>query len=216
MKNSTYELELVPIKIDETSIELWTVKRWKDAVETEYENETEYVANFPLWIKIWEASIVLCEHLISENIEKSETILELGAGIGLTGLMLGAAGYTVTLTDYNEDALRLLNKNTEFNKLETVHVKKLDWYQPDIKETYNIIIGSELIYKEEFIEPVLELLGKYLKPDGKIFIAHDMNRHVMSKFLKRAEKAFHIQSRSKTLRSDGDLCKIVIHTLISK
>jgi len=216
LENKTYELELVPIKIEGTSIELWKVKRWKGAVETEYENEAEYISKFPLWIKIWEASIVLCEHLNQSVIDTDAKILELGAGIGLTGMMLGAMEHQVTITDYNEDALALLKKNVEHNKLKNIQVKKLDWFQPDIDETYDIIFGSELIYKEDKIDPLLDLFRKCLKPNGVVFIAHDMKRQSMAKFLNKAEKIFQIQSRAKTLKSDSDICRIAIHTIRPK
>jgi methylase of polypeptide subunit release factors len=213
LQNKTYELELVPIKIKENNIELWTVKRWKEEVETEYENEREYIENFPLWIKIWEASIVLSEHLSQDTIQKNATILELGAGMGLTGMVLGAMGYDVTITDYNENALALLYKNVEHNKLQNTRVEKLDWFEPHIEEKHDIICGAELIYKEDVIEPLLGLLKKCLKPDGMIFIAHDMNRQSMAEFLNKAEKVFQIQSRVKTLKSDSDIHRIAIHTI---
>jgi len=213
LENKTYELELLPLKINNKSIELWTVKRWQGAVEAEYENEADYVHTFPLWIKVWEASIVLSEHLSQGIIQKDAEVLELGAGMGLTGLVLGAIGYNVTMTDYNEDVLALLKKNVNHNKLENVYVKKLNWFQPDTEETYDTILGSELIYKKELIEPLLNLLQKYLKPDGTIFIAHDTRRQNMADFLKKMEVLFQIKSRVKTLKTDNKLYKVAIHSI---
>ena len=213
MENKTYELELVPIKIEGTSIELWKVKRWKGAVETEYESEAEYISNFPLWIKIWEASIVLCEHLSQGAIDTDAKILEIGAGIGLAGMMLGAMGYQVTVTDHNEDALALLKKNIEHNKLKNVQVKKLDWFHPDTEETYDIIFGSELIYKGDKINPLLDLFRKCIKPNGVIFIAHDINRQNIEVFSNKAERIFQVGSSAKTLKTGSDKHRIVIHTI---
>jgi len=213
MENKTYELELLPLKINNKSIELWTVKRWQGAVEAEYENEADYVHTFPLWIKVWEASIVLSEHLSQGIIQKDAEVLELGAGMGLTGLVLGATGYHVKMTDYTEDVLALLKKNVNHNKLENVYVKKLNWFQPDTEETYDTILGSELIYKKELIEPLLNLLQKYLKPDGTIFIAHDTRRQNMADFLKKMEVLFQIKSRVKTLKTDNKLYKVAIHSI---
>lgn len=211
MENIPYELELVPIKIKDTCIELWTVKRWKGEVEADCEDEAEYIRHFPLWIKIWEASLVLSNHLSKELIDKSSAIIELGAGMGLTGLVLGALGYPVTVTDYDDDALTVLKRNVAHNKLKNVRVKKLDWLHPYTNEKYDIICGSELIYKKEAINPLLDILQKYLKPDGTVFIAHDRNRQNMAEFLNEAEKIFKIQSSLKTLKTDKNLFKIAIH-----
>jgi predicted nicotinamide N-methyase len=177
------------------------------------EDEEAYIQNFPLWIKIWEASIVLTEYLSRAGIEMDASILELGAGMGLTGLLLGAMGHRVTLSDYNDDALALLEKNAAHNKLNNVLIQKLDWLKPDMNDTYDIIFGSELIYKEEFIDPVLALLKKALKPGGTVYIAHDVNRKIMVEFLKRADHTFMIQSIVKTMKTDGQEHKVVIHRL---
>jgi 2-polyprenyl-3-methyl-5-hydroxy-6-metoxy-1,4-benzoquinol methylase len=213
LENIPYELELVPIKIKDTCIELWTVKRWKEVVEAECEDEGEYIHHFPLWIKIWEASLVLSDHLSRENMDMTSTILELGAGMGLTGMALGAMGYSVTVTDYDDDALVILRKNVEHNKLKNVQVRKLDWFHPYTEEKYHIICGSELIYKEEDIEPLLNLLQKMLTPDGTAFIAHDVNRQNMIGFLKKAESIFYIKSRLKTFKANNDIYKIAIHAI---
>ena len=160
MENKPYELELVPIKIRDICLELWTVKRWEGGVEDECEDEEEYIHHFPLWIKIWEASLVLSDHLSKEPMKKSSAILELGAGMGLTGMVLGALGYPVTVTDYNDDALAILKKNVAHNKLKNVQIKKLDWFHPYTDEKYDIICGSELIYKEEIIDPLISIASK--------------------------------------------------------
>ena len=213
MGNSKYELELIPVKIGGTRIELWTVKRWQDAVERDFENEAQYVDHFPLWIKIWEASIVLCEHLTQMDLAEHASILELGAGVGLAGMMLGARGHSVTLTDYDDDALILLGKNAQHNELKNVRVKKLDWFQADAAEVYDIIIGSELVYKDELIKPLLDVMIKHLKTDGKIVIAHDIIRRNTGSFLKNAERHFQIQHTVKMLNTDGKQHRIAIHSL---
>ena len=90
--NKNYELELAPINIGGKKIEIYSVKRW-DAIESNpYPTEEEYIRNFPLWIKVWEASFVLSDHLTKMNIKGGREILELGAGMGVTGLLLGAMG----------------------------------------------------------------------------------------------------------------------------
>jgi hypothetical protein len=35
LENNSYELELVPVKIVNTCVELWTVKHWKEMFETD-------------------------------------------------------------------------------------------------------------------------------------------------------------------------------------
>jgi len=213
LENPSYELELVPIKIKNNRIGLWTVKRWKEAIEDGYVNENDYIHNFPLWIKIWEASIVLSDHLAQAALDKTKEILELGAGMGLTGITLGVMGYPVTVTDHNADALAMIKKNVEHNHLNNVHVDKLDWLEVYSGKKYDIVCGSELIYTEDVIDPLLDLLQKCLEHQGRAFIAHDINRKNMETFLQKAETIFHIDSQLKSLKTNTNVSRIVVHTI---
>ncbi len=210
LESKEYELEKIPVGIGGKKIELFSVKRWEAIENNPYATEEEYIQNFPLWIKVWEASIVLSEHLAGLNIDKEMNILELGVGMGLTGLVLGAMGYNVTITDFNEDALKLLQKNIDHNGLETVQKKKLDWYAPDLERKYDIICGSELVCKENAMEPIVDLLHKYLKPEGFVYLAHDIRRNTMIKFVEKVKENFDTKIMIKTLKGKEEPIRISI------
>jgi len=211
-----YELEVIPITIREKRLELYGVGNWDIFVNRLEQIGEEYIKEFPFWVKIWEASIVLADHLIQIGLEKEKEILEIGAGMGVTGLFLAAFGHKVTITDHEEDALELLRMNVEQNRLNNVSVKKLDWDNPDLTGKYDIICGSELIYNETSIEPVINLFRKYLQPEGTVFIAHDSRRMCMMKFIGMVPGRFEIENIAKTLRGKGDLYKTLIHVLSLK
>ncbi len=92
--------------------------------------------------------------------------------------------------------------------MDNISIKKLDWFEPDLKGKYDIICGSELIYKIETVDPVIGVLQKYLRPDGRAFIAHDVRRINMMQFIEKLENVFNHTGRIKTLRGDGEIHKI--------
>jgi len=208
-----YELEVMPITIGGKKLELYGIRNWDIFVKNLAEQGEEYVKKFPFWVKIWEASIVLTDHLIRIGLEKEKQILEVGAGMGLTGLFLGAFGHEVTITDYEGDALELLRMNVARNGLNNVSVRKLDWNNPDLTERYDIICGSELVYNETSIEPIINLFRNYLQPEGTVFLSHDSLRKSMIKFIQMVPDRFEIKNMAKTLRGNDELHKIVIHIL---
>lgn len=208
-----YELELMPIAIGGKKLELYGIRNWDVFVNNLAEKGEEYINEFPFWVKIWEASIVLADHLIRIGLEKENEILEIGAGMGVTGLFLGAFGHKVTITDYEEDALELLRMNVERNGLNNVSVRKLDWNNPDLTGRYDIICGSELVYKERSIGPIINLFRKYLQPEGTVFLSHDLQRKCMIKFIGMVPGRFEIENIAKTLRGEDEVHKVIIHTL---
>ncbi|HUV50227.1 MAG TPA: methyltransferase domain-containing protein [Anaerolineae bacterium] len=211
-----YELELRPVSIRGKKLELYCVKINDPFVDKLLQHGEEDANSFPFWVKIWEASIILADHLIQIGIQKDQKILEIGAGMGVTGLFLSAFGYDVTITDYDEDTLELLRINAKQNNLSNVSVMKLDWNDPDIKGEYNIICGSELVYKDVDIEPVINLIQKYIRPKGVVFLSYELQRKSMIKLIEMLSSSFEIKNIVKTLRGEDELCKIALHTLTSK
>jgi len=207
------ELEAKPIGIGGRRLEIFSVKNI-DPIMAELEQKPEGALEaFPFWVKIWEASIVLADHLVGLKLDTRDSVLEVGAGMGVTGLFLGAFGHPATLTDYNADALALLKKNAAHNQLDNVQVKKLDWTDPDVSEQFDIICGSELIYKESDVAPLLHVLQRLIKPGGTIYLAHDIRRMSMITFLAEAGKHFDISHKGKSFTGKDQKIQVVVHTL---
>jgi predicted nicotinamide N-methyase len=124
---SKVKLTPSPIRIGGITLELLTVEDISPLL-TEFEKmEKDALDSFPYWVKIWESSIILASHLSEQNLDRSGTVLELGAGMGVVGLFLAALGHPVTLTDHNDDALALLERNAVGNNLASARIEKLDW-----------------------------------------------------------------------------------------
>jgi predicted nicotinamide N-methyase len=208
-----YDLELNPVAIGGKRLDLYSIGNWDIFVNQLAKEGEEYIKRVPFWAKIWEASIVLTDHLVHIELGPEKEILEIGAGMGVTGLFLAALGHRVTITDHEEDALELLRMNVEHNGLDHVSVRRLDWNDPDLTETYDVICGSELVYNESCIRPIIDLFGRYLRPEATVFIAHDLRRRCLVKFIGMVPGRFEIDNVVKTMRGENELHKVVIHSL---
>lgn len=163
------------------------------------------VSEFPFWIRLWEAAIVLAEYIAGNKPQKSSTLLELGAGLGAPGLVAAAAGYQTTLTDYEDIILDFQRVSAAASGISDVEFSMLDWLDPPDMEQFDVILGAEILFREEFFQPLLNVLAKALKPDGVVYLAHDINRLSLQPFLKMAEKEYHISASKRKLKSlDAD------------
>lgn len=159
-------------------------------------------SDFPLWNRVWEAAIVLADFFARQQPEPGTTLLDLGAGLGATGLVAAASGYEVTLSDYEEHILHFEEINAAASSISGVQYMLLDWMQPPAElPAYDVIIGAEIIFKEEFFEPLLTLFSRALKPGGTIYLAHDERRQSVSPFFNRAEKEYTIAVSRRRLKS---------------
>ncbi len=170
-------------------------------------------SSFPFWIKIWEASLVLADLLASLPDRKDKTLLELGAGLGVPGLTAAAAGFQVTLSDYEELILDFERINAAASNLSELSFSLLDWKNPPAMQQFDILAGAEILFREEFFEPLLQVMAKSIKPDGVIYLAHDIRRKSLQPFLHLAERDYHIAATQRRLQSHEDEKTIVLTRL---
>jgi len=158
-------------------------------------------SEFPFWIRLWEAAIVLSRFMVTLAPAPGTTVLELGAGLGAPGLTAAAVGCSVTLSDYEDIILDFERVSAAASGLDTVRFEMLDWLDPPEMERYDIILGAEVLFRDEFFEPLLGILRHALKPDGVIYLAHDSKRKSVHPFLEKAEKEYKISVSRRVLKS---------------
>ena len=137
----------------------------------------------------WQAAVTLA-HVVAEA-EGGEAGLagrrtvELGAGLGTTGLALALAGADVTLTDQTVVVDRVLRRNVESNVarvgagadgllLFKARARELNWGPEGFEAArdvaadapYELVIGSEIVYEETAHEALLHTVQQLMGPDS--------------------------------------------------
>jgi len=159
-------------------------------------------SEFPFWIRLWEAAIVLSRFMVTlAPAPGTTTVLELGAGLGAPGLTSAALGCSVTLSDYEQMILDFERVSAAASGLENVRFEMLDWLDPPEMERYDVILGAEVLFRDEFFEPLLGIIRHALKPDGVVYLAHDGKRKSVHPFLEKAEKEYNISVSRRLLKS---------------
>jgi hypothetical protein len=182
--------------------------------------------------QLWPAASLLAEYFIrnpdkllitqlselSTAEQTSVSIIELGAGLGLTGMYLSkyfaderkqstSAGSTVCisqviLTDL-QDVMPILNENIQLNNLAgRVHCHSLDWdHLENIQDIFDqffpstssltapLVIAADVIYWESLFLPLVTALVELVKRRGcKVIISHIRRWKKDQKFFKLCKK----------------------------
>lgn len=161
--------------------------------------------DLPYWTKLWPAALVLAG-LAAQLPAAAEPVLELGAGLGVPGLIAAAKGRRVTLTDLDPDALEFARATAELNGLgERVDVLPLDWtVAPTGLGPFRTILGAEILYQPALYPGLVEILAGLLAPGGTAFISHEERPFVIG-FFDLARTRFVVRRTERHLRGeDGD------------
>jgi len=171
------------------------------------------VSQFPFWIRLWDAAMILAYLLGSQRDTAGKQLLELGAGLGAPGLAAAANGYGVTLSDYEDIILDFQRVSAAASGLDSIRFLHLDWLKPQALGPFDVLAGAEILFRESFFQPLLHLFTTLLKPDGTIFLAHDATRQSLPKFLQLAEASFEIATKTQKIRRGGQDRLIVVNRL---
>ncbi|QHO36882.1 Methyltransferase-like protein [Arachis hypogaea] len=89
---------------------------------------------------VWPGAMLLNDYL-SKNVEmlRGCTAIELGSGVGITGILCSRFCHKVVMTDHNEEVLKILNKNIELHSCSDntspssrgLFANKLEWGNSD-------------------------------------------------------------------------------------
>lgn len=141
---------------------------------------------------IWPSSVVLSKYLeqrFAGGLQEGTRVVELGSGVALPGLAMWALGADVTLTEM--EPLQLLqtiaraNQESNSNCTASLQVKELDWtwsssrigatrIQQDLGGPFQIILGSDLMYRQELLGPLIKSV--YLLSDSDSIILMALNK----------------------------------------
>lgn len=165
----------------------WTVLCTKLIFSVDDEMHYFHVVRLPYSVALWSGSIALADEMAERAEElRGKSVLELGAGVGLTGLIAAFLGADVTQTDYHEVALRVCRLNAEANGITGLECRLADWLNFQDTRRYEYIIGSEILY-DAAVQPALKrIFERSLVPGGHIIIIDGM-RPPSLQFLKTLE-----------------------------
>ncbi|WP_337172574.1 methyltransferase domain-containing protein [Gemmatimonas aurantiaca] len=153
-------------------------------------SEADYVHDerLPYWADLWPSARVLAGALLTEQ-GHGRTLLELGCGLGLDTVAAMAAGFTVTSTDYYEDALHVARSNARRNLGQEPTVRMVNWrHWPEDLGTFDVVMAADVLYEQEYATLVADCLARALRPDGVALVA-DPGRLALPTFRDRLPTA---------------------------
>jgi predicted nicotinamide N-methyase len=123
----------------------------------------------PYWVRLWPAARMLAAAVLREPWAAAGEpldVLEIGCGLGLAGIAALARGLRVTFSDVDETALTFATANARFNGFTDFRTLPLDLRSPPAGLKFPVVLGSDLIYQDRLVTPLVGLLRAVLAPGG--------------------------------------------------
>ena len=124
--------------------------------------------------KMWPAAVVLAEYFLQSGVARGVRVLELGCGVGFTGMVLAKRGgcSKLVLSDYSQSGLDLLQENLELNGCSSeVGVWRLDWTDATLTDEqlgcFDLVYAADCWYDYEMAEVLTGLVKRICLLNGK-------------------------------------------------
>ena len=169
---------------------------------------------FPFWAKLWPSSIALFDVLEAHpHLIQNKHVLEIGAGIGLPSLMLAPITKSIQISDYDKEAVALLQKNIEHLQLQNAEALQLDWNH--IPENLNpeVVILSDVNYDPTQFDVLVSLIDKFMKQECTIILSTPQ-RIMASPFVLKLEA--YIKDRYEALVDENGVNQEISILVLSK
>jgi predicted nicotinamide N-methyase len=128
----------------------------------------------PYFGVVWPAARALAGELARRGPELAgKSVLELGCGLALPALVAAKLGARVTATDLHPDVPAFLARNLELNALgpDALEYREHDWRTAPLERSFDLVVGSDILYEAGHPEPVARALAAQIAPGGRILLA---------------------------------------------
>ncbi|KAF8351197.1 putative methyltransferase-domain-containing protein [Amanita rubescens] len=140
----------------------------------------------------WPAGQILSNYIVKRGLLQGKTILELGSGTGLVGLVAGKLGAKVWITD-QAPLLGIMRKNVKMNHLEScVTVAELNWGvdpPPDIPRP-DVILAADCVYFEPAFPLLAQTLADLADQSTEVLFCYKKRRKADKRFFAFLKKYF--------------------------
>ena len=169
---------------------------------------------FPFWAKLWPSSIALLDVLKAHpHLIQNKHVLEIGAGIGLPSLMMAGVTRLIQISDYDLEAVALLQKNIEHLELQNAEAFQLDWNAIPENIQPDVVLLSDVNYDPTQFDLLICLIEKFMR-QGSSIILSTPQRIMASPFVQNLES--YIQARYEALVDENGISKEISILVLSK
>eukprot|EP00966_Prymnesium_polylepis_P014263 329395-Prymnesium_polylepis.1 len=135
------------------------------------------------WGMLWPGGVALGALLIEQPaLVAGRTVLEVGTGLGITGVCAAVAGASAVLaTDHEAHSLLFTAQNALENGVaERVQTARLDWTEPTaeelLKERFDVVLAADVLYEDETAKEVARLMRELVRPRGLAIFSDGRDR----------------------------------------
>jgi predicted nicotinamide N-methyase len=167
----------------------------------------------PYWALVWIGARAIAGRLRRQADLSGALALDLGCGLGLSGVVAGIHGAQVTFADYVPAALEFARANAAHNGLRRYEVRQLDFTSDRLGTRFDLILAADIVYDPAHYGALVGFLCEHLANDGTILLTESLRADAKRVIEMLVAEGFSDEVEAAWVREDGKPERTWLHTL---
>ena len=142
----------------------------------------------PYWALPWIGARAIAAYVLSHPIPSGSRVLDLGCGLGLSGIAAGLGGSKVVFADSVDEALAFARANAGFHRIARYETRTLDFTRDRLGTAFDLILAADIVYDPAAYGALVDFLDVHLAAHGAILLTESLRadaRHVIDQLAER-------------------------------
>jgi len=172
------------------------------------------IADPPYWAIVWTGARAIAATIASSPDIAGTRTLDLGCGLGLSGMVAARCGAFVTFGDYLDEPLAFVRATLARSQQKESVVRKIDFTcADDDGARYDVILAADIVYDPAHYEPLADYLETHLSPTGGILLTESLRADAGVFVAGMLRRGFVDQKRALRVVEDGRRERTWLHEL---
>ena len=162
-----FDAALAHVTVGDERVALWQVVDLERHVDRAALLGAEDPPEPPYWAHLWSGARVLADVVP----QRAGTVLEIGCGLGLPGLVAARRGARVTFLDRVPAALAFVRASATANAVVDARLVVADATGAALRARFDLVLVAELLYDRALFGPLASVLARWIAPGGRALLS---------------------------------------------
>jgi len=158
------------------TFELYSVADLEDLVDRQALLRAHEPEEPPYWALVWIGARAIAARMLEQPPAAGSRVLDIGCGLGLSGLAAVGAGAHVTFADIATEALDFVRMSAVHRRLDSdaYATLTLDFTRDRPPEKLDVILAADVVYDPSTYAALADFLDAALSPDGTLWLTETL------------------------------------------
>ncbi|MFN7954615.1 MAG: methyltransferase domain-containing protein [bacterium] len=195
------------------AVRLWEVADLERYVDRDELLRAAAPAEPPYWALVWSGAEALARAVVGAAGLIGRRVLDLGAGLGLSGLAAGLAGAEVTFADLRPESLAFAAASARANGLVGWRTVLLDFTRDTLDRRFDLVLAADVVYDPLQHEALAAFLDRHVASDGAAWVTDRLYVATDAFFVRLRERGFRDAVEDLTVPEMGEAMRTRLHRL---